>query len=267
MTISSLLRWAKEHIQSLDAKILAESAFSLSKEQLLIYSDREISADQELVFRTMVLQRKDGHSVSEILGTRDFYGLSFDVTNDVLTPRPETEFLVDFARNYNRTVFRFIDVGTGSGCISIALAAYRDTPIIALDVSEKALLVAKKNAEKHAVLSSISFRQSDLLFAVSSAELKSSGILANLPYIPSGDVLDAEVMNGDPALALFSGEDGLDLYRRFFATLPDVFAFCAFEFHPPQQSELEKILTKHFPKRQIFFHADLAGDVRFGVIE
>lgn len=266
MTISDLLLFAKKNIEAQDAKLLAMEAFGFSDVDLFLHKDTIPSAKQKEQFLCFIEKRKKGHSVSEILGRRDFYGLEFIVTNDVLTPRPETEWCIDFAQNFQNPISKYIDVGTGSGCIAVTLATVSSKKVIALDISEKALLVAQKNAERLNVLHLIDFRHSDLFSAVLHSEVQNAGIIANLPYIPSSDILSDEVLFGDPALALFSGSDGLDLYRRFFAQLPDGFAFCAFEFHPPQQLELLKMITSHFSQKQVSFHSDLSGDIRFGVI-
>lgn len=269
MTYKEILLHAKKEISSLDANILASFVFGLSDVELITKGSESPPENLEKQFWEYIKKRKNGHSVSELIGKRDFYGLSFLVTNDVLTPRPETEFLVDFALKHAVSFSRLIDIGTGSGCISLSFLSKNIKNVLAVDISKKALNVATKNVQSLLSPESqkyIELRESDLFSAIFPEELQNACIVANLPYIPENDILMPEVIFGDPSLALFSGEDGLDLYRRFFSELPDVFYVCAFEFHPPQKPFLESFITEKFPKRNIMFHSDLSGDVRFGSI-
>lgn len=154
-------------------------------------------------------------------GYIEFCGLSFDVTPDVLIPRFETEMLVNKVINFAKTfdakdTLNILEVGTGSGCISISLAKkLSQVKITATDVSDRALKIAQKNSIKHNTNNRITFIQSDLLEKV---DKQPDIIVANLPYIPSHriDLLDKSVKDFEPHLALDGGMDGFDIYRKLF---------------------------------------------------
>lgn len=176
-------------------------------------------------------------------GWVEFYKLKFKVTPDVLIPRPETELLVDevleFARSTEDEARRnitptsnplptIIDIGTGSGCIAISLA--KNLPkakIFALDISERALDVARENAKKHRVENRIFFLKSDLLSALNSNFQPTTNLIlvTNLPYIPTSRIssLDPSVRDFEPRIALDGGVDGFDLYRQLFQQMKDKF--------------------------------------------
>lgn len=155
-------------------------------------------------------------------GWVEFYKLRFKVTPDTLIPRPETELLVDEALSFLATSYQLpttiLDLGTGAGCIAISIA--KNTPenikIIATDISEKALDVARENAKTHGVEDRIEFIQSDLLSNVT--PLGCNILVTNLPYIPTSRItyLDSSVKDYEPHLALDGGEDGFELYRKLF---------------------------------------------------
>lgn len=262
-SVDHLLQNAKAQIDSYDATVLACECFGMSRAELFTKANKNIALPTAEKFISWVQMRKNHHSVSEIIGKKWFYGYEFIVSNDVLTPRPETEIMVSFAIDHQKKCDRYIDVGTGSGCIAISLAKQTNKKCIAVDISAKALEIAKKNAS---ILNtpSIVFRLSDIGGNIAPEEWKNAGVVANLPYIPSNDILDPEVLLGDPHLALFSGTDGLDLYRKFFETISLDVAFIVFEFHPPQKKTLETIIKKRFFEYEINFFPDFSGDIRFG---
>lgn len=167
-------------------------------------------------------------------GSVEFYKLRFLVNEDVLIPRPETELLVDevlkFLQTTNsvlpkavsETQITILDMGTGAGNIAISIAKNLpkniDVKIIATDVSEKALEVAKKNAELHGVDKKIQFIKSDLLSNIPIHRYTDTLIVTNLPYIPHDRIayLDSSVKDYEPHVALDGGEDGFELYRKLF---------------------------------------------------
>ncbi len=235
---------------SFDIAMLASKAFGLSKIQLITkeyvsFESLHISDEQIEEFLYFVELRCKKNSISAILGIKNFYGLDFIVTNAVLTPRPETEVLVESFTNYileyinnyaftsPHKIIKIIDIGTGSGCIAVSVAKILEKKllqknysleIIACDISEKALEVAQKNIDKHKVSHIVKLRQSDLLEEVVNKNknfLENCFIITNLPYIPKNDAkeMSNEVLKGDPFLALFSGEKGTDLYEKLFRDL------------------------------------------------
>ncbi|HSX39581.1 MAG TPA: peptide chain release factor N(5)-glutamine methyltransferase [Candidatus Saccharimonadales bacterium] len=195
-----------------------------------------------------------------------FCGLKFIVTSDTLIPRPETEQLVnsvvDFAKDHKD--ISIVDVGTGSGCIAILIAKkIPQAKITAIDVSEKALEIAKQNAQNHVV--DITFLQNDLLANV---KTKFDVIVANLPYIPSERIpnLDNSVKDFEPLHALDGGADGFDLYRKLFSQIisnniqPD---FLACEINDDQEDIALEESTKYFPNARIVVQNDSANLNRY----
>ena len=188
--------------------------------------DQPLGASEQTVLETLLVRRLGGEPSAYITGVREFRGLDFEVTPDVLIPRPETELLVEHAVAWTRQNFLqgaspvIADIGTGSGEIAVTLA--RDLPaatIIATDVSWGALAVARRNARRHGVDARISFRHGDLLLP---ADRYVDLIVANLPYVPSREwqSLAPDVSAHEPPVALLGGEDGLDLIRALLRQAP-----------------------------------------------
>jgi release factor glutamine methyltransferase len=198
-----------------DAEVLARHVLGWDLAQLLSSRNEPPPPAFERQYAALIDRRLAREPVSQIVGHREFWGLDFEVTRDVLTPRPETEALVaaalDVARRDPPSVI--VDAGTGSGCIAIALATeLPDARLVASDISPRALAVARRNAVRHGVDSRIAFVQSELLVPEMDVEL----IVSNPPYIPLRDAgtLAPEVREHEPHVALFGGEDGLDAYRK-----------------------------------------------------
>jgi release factor glutamine methyltransferase len=192
---------------------------------LLAHADDPADLNHRADFLALVARRLRGEPIQYILGETEFYGLPFTVTPDVLIPRPETEHLVEkaleLASQFGASP-RIADIGAGSGAIAVTLA--HELPLAkltAIDLSPAALDVVRMNARRNGVFERIRFLEGDLLAPV--AEEKFEIIASNPPYVPSVDrpSLAVEVREFEPALALFAGEDGLDLYRRL---IPAAFA-------------------------------------------
>ena len=178
-------------------------------------------------YHALIARRLTREPVSQITGHREFWGLEFEVTRDVLTPRPETELIVEAALEVWPDVRRtnpspiIVDVGTGSGCIAIALATeLPEARFIASDASFSALAVARRNAARHGVSTRIAFLHSALILPERDVDI----VVANPPYIPMRDhaLLPPEVRDYEPELALFGGEDGLNIYRQLFMCPKDL---------------------------------------------
>ena len=177
-------------------------------------------------YDALLARRLRREPVSQIVGHREFWGLDFEVTRDVLTPRPETEFVVQAALDLSRAHAQrlgshgvIVDIGTGSGCIVVALATeLPESRFIASDASLEALAVARRNAARHGVASRIAFLHSCLVPPENDIEM----IVSNPPYIPLAQhaVLPPEVRDYEPAVALYGGIDGLDVYRALFENAP-----------------------------------------------
>lgn len=219
--------------------------------QVLANLDLEIP---ELVFDDYINglnHLSKGVPLEYITNSKGFYELDFYVNENVLIPRPETEILVQTAIDLNLPEnFTAIDIGTGSGCIAISLASkYPNSNWLAVDISDKALDVANKNANIHGI-KNINFLASDLLSNVPNK--KFTLITANLPYIGldkySGVCIDTK--RYEPNLALFSGSDGLDLYRQLSNSLKVKnieFDYLLAEFADDQGMDLISVFKKDFP--------------------
>ena len=204
---------------ALDAEILARHVLECDRATLLTRVRHAIPSAFDRLYQPLVARRAAREPVAYILGRCEFWGLDFAVTRDVLIPRPETELLVEesLALASRTLTRRIIDVGTGSGCLAVALAIeFPSARVVATDISPGALAVAAQNAGRHKAAGRISFVQSDLLDAVEgSAEL----IVSNPPYVPEGDAgaLQPEVGRYEPAAALYAGQDGLTVIRRLLS--------------------------------------------------
>lgn len=198
-----------------------------------------------------VQKRANGEPITKIFGHANFYGLDFNVTKDVLSPRMDTEILVEQVIKdikANGKILKVIDVGTGSGAIAVTIAKMSDAKVTAVDVSDKALCVAKQNAVKNQV--KVNFIKSDL-FSGLSRFTKFDIIVSNPPYIPSGDIndLDEEVKKHDPILALDGGADGLNFYRAIIDKAPTKLVKNGrvfLEVGINQAQEVKKLLQKNF---------------------
>ena len=203
-------------LAALDAEVLARQVLGWDRARFL--ADRYALATSMFLLRyePLVARRERREPVSYILGTREFWGLDFEVGPDVLIPRPETELIIEetVAAVGKDSRARIIDVGTGSGCIAIALA--REIPgatIIATDVSPQALDVARRNAARHGVLDRVTVVETSFLDGI---EALADVIVSNPPYVPAVSELGLtpEVRDYEPAVAVFAGEDGLEGVRN-----------------------------------------------------
>jgi release factor glutamine methyltransferase len=191
-------------------------AHLLKKKRLDLYMEFERELDEPTLkrLREMVKRRAAGEPLQYITGEAEFCGLKLAVDHRVLIPRPETELLVESV--IQRKPQKIVDVGTGSGCVAVALASrLPSAEIWAVDVSEEALEVAKTNATRHSVEKKVRFLQSDLLGKLPDSFM-ADAIVSNPPYIASGDwaKLPGEVKDFEPVRALVAGEDGLEAIHR-----------------------------------------------------
>jgi release factor glutamine methyltransferase len=201
----------------LDARLLAERAFDLSRLEL-VTRERDVPQPDALArFESFATRRLAGEPVMRILGEREFYGRPFRLGAATLVPRPETEALVDIGIEAlsNLPAPRLLDLGTGTGCIAISLLAELPRATgVAVDLSPDAIAVAEHNAERHGVADRIAFRRGSWFEPLAAAE-RFDLIVSNPPYIETAEIgrLDIEVREHDPLLALDGGPDGLAAYR------------------------------------------------------
>jgi release factor glutamine methyltransferase len=210
-----------------EASSLLEHVIDRDRTFIITHAEHLISAEQLESFRESVSRRAKGEPLQYITGRQAFYGFEFEVTKDVLIPRPETELLVEAAVNLvgASTEGLFIcDVGTGSGCVAIALL--RELPsaqAIGVDISAAAIQVAERNAALHSVSERLNFIVSDCLAALPNHEAKFDFIVSNPPYVNGSawDGLQREVRNHEPRIALTPGADGLAVIKRLLSESPD----------------------------------------------
>ncbi|MDO8654600.1 MAG: peptide chain release factor N(5)-glutamine methyltransferase [Undibacterium sp.] len=201
-------------LDALETRMLLMHVLGLSRVQLITHSEQALSADQVERLNQLILRRVNGEPMAYILGEREFYGLDFYVTPDVLIPRPDTELLVELALQYAPRQSRLLDLGTGSGAIAIAVAQQRpDLTVLALDVSPAALKIAEKNAARHLAAGKVQLIQSDWYSAI--ADQQFATIVSNPPYIVKDDQhLSQGDLRFEPLNALTDHADGLSAYRQ-----------------------------------------------------
>ena len=218
----------------------------------------------------ILIQRLElGEPLPYVLGHWEFFGLDFDLTPEVLIPRPETELLAEHAIAWlqaspeRRTV---ADIGTGSGCIAISFATHiPDVHILATDISLPALKVARHNAFKHEVSHQIDFVQCDLLpqhIDSLSTDRHFDMVCANLPYIPTQKLYSLPVYDREPALALDGGPDGLDPFRKLFKLVPEWMASggrILLEVEATRGLAVLSLAYDAFVSAGIHLHKDLTG--------
>ena len=204
----------------LTAELLLGHVLGWERSRILSHPEDPLSDEVMGRFSSLIRRRAAGEPLQYLTGTQEFFGLPFRVTPDVLIPRPETEILVEkalqLARGLGAGPVRFADVGTGSGCIAVSFAAVHNRAIgYGVDLSWKALAVARDNASRHGVLGRLRFVQGDLLDCFSPRpgfEL----ILSNPPYVSRKDQenLPVTVRDHEPSMALFAGDAGTEIYEH-----------------------------------------------------
>jgi release factor glutamine methyltransferase len=227
-TIRSLLAWIAQDFSGLgissprlDAELLIGAALGLARVKLYLDLDRPLAPDELAKVRALVVRRRKREPVAYIVGEREFYRRSFEVTPAVLIPRPDTETLIERALELmpEDSPTRVLDLCTGSGAIAVTLAAERpQARVTATDLSAVALDVARRNAMRHGVAERSEFLEGDL-FAPLTAAARFELIVANPPYIAEAeiDTLQAEIKEFEPRMALASGPDGLSHLQRLCA--------------------------------------------------
>ena len=207
-----------------ETELLFTELLNYSRDELYLNKQRQLNQDETRFLANTLIRRFQGEPIQYILGKTEFMGMQFRLTPDVFIPRPETEILVEIAlkvtRSQGHKVTRILDIGTGSGCIAISLAKLLpNVKIVATDISQEALEVAKRNAILNNV--KINFLQTNLF---PNSELQTPGydlIISNPPYISTREINNLEAELGyEPGIALDGGRDGLDFYRRIIPEIP-----------------------------------------------
>jgi len=232
----------------------------------MAHPEQQLNQEQINHWEASLARLEVGEALPYVLGEWEFYGLTFHLTSDVLIPRPETELLVETAIDWlaaHPGRRRAVDVGTGSGCIAVALAVnVKDLDLRASDISENALKVAAVNVGRHEVSNQVSLLHTNLLDNIPGPI---DFICANLPYIPSERLSGLRVAKREPTLALDGGEDGLSLIRLFLKQAATELAsggLLVAEIDDSHECDVIALASKYFPKANISVLKDLAGQVR-----
>ena len=232
-TIIKLLRWAAPYLESREidspratGEILLAHALQCERIDLYLNYDQPLNDDELQTFKALIQRRIRREPVAYILGLKEFWSLDFEVTRDVLIPRPETECLVEaaLAMLSGTTLsqsWRILDLGTGSGAVIIALASEQPRHrYYALELSIQAVRVAQRNARRHNLGEMIHFFAADWLSALNPETSAFDMIFSNPPYIPSSVLkgLQPEIRDYEPLTALDGNDDGLECYSRILSS-------------------------------------------------
>ncbi len=245
----------------LEARLLLGHLLGQSTAWLVVHGGEELTPDQACAWQMLLARRVVGEPAAYIVGTREFYGVTFGVTPAVLIPRPETELLVDLAlaRLPLDHAVRLLDLGTGSGAVALTLAAHRpQAEIVAVDRSAAALALARKNGN-HLHVPRVTWVQSDWYDGLGG---HFDMIVSNPPYVAEGDThLQCGDLRFEPRMALAAGSDGLAAIRRVVAEAPaHLFAggWLLFE-HGFDQADACQVLLATAGFESIDSFTDLAG--------
>jgi len=289
-TVDELLRTGVERLRAsgsetprLDAELLLANALGTDRTAVIAHPEAPVGQSQETTYAAHLARRETGEPVAYIRGFKEFYGLAFAVDSRALIPRPETELIVELAerevmdrlsaapRAANAQSIRIADVGTGGGTIAVALAAalrrrrsLGDVDILGTDASSDALDLARLNAVGHGVADRVRFAEVDLVPPVVSFPFDL--IVANLPYVPSGDVDALPIAASfEPRLALDGGPDGLAFIARLIERLPEALApsgVALLEIGSDQAEAVCALATNARPSWHCTVEHDLAGQPR-----
>jgi release factor glutamine methyltransferase len=270
-TVLRLLTWCRDYFQTkgidsprLDAEVLLAHVLGVDRVGVYLRYDQPLAAGELEAVRTLVKRRGQREPVAHLVGHKEFFGLSFLVDARVLTPRPETELLVETLLQWPPPdAPRAIgEVGTGTGCIAVALAKQRPSwNIVATDSSPAALAVAETNAQRHEVTDRVRLVHADLFGELSGPF---DAVVSNPPYVPTAECLAAmpEVSQFEPRAALDGGPDGLAIVRRLIAESPRVLrggGLLALECGHDQAEQIVALLRTGGVWDQVGARRDLAG--------
>ena len=270
MTVLEVLKLAADHLQKhgsdsarLDAEVLLAHTLALRRLDLYLKFDRPLSEPELNAYRALTVKRAKGEPVAYLVGHKEFMGLDFVVTPAVLVPNPDTEVLVqravELAREAGRPL-RVADVGTGSGCIAIAIAHYApNVEAVASDVAQDALEVAAQNVAAHGLGDRVKLVCGDLMDPFTGSF---DIVCANLPYLAAGTQLEPEVV-AQPARALYAGEKGSALVTRLLDEAPqrlNAGGRILAELDPAIVATAVDAANRHYAGHRI--HRDLGGHER-----
>ncbi len=258
--------------------LLEAAAVSAGRDPLFLLEDGRVTDRVRAVYRSLIARRARGEPLAYVIGEASFMGIDLVVTPDVLIPRPETEQLVELVMKMipPDAAGRLLDQGTGSGAIAIAVGLNRPrVRITAVDVSESALDIAKRNVARHGLSDRIEVVKADLYPDPACGERKYDWIAANLPYVPDDAALPEDVRDWEPKLALRGGKTGRELIERSIQSAEEYLAAGSagtsarliYEIGEDQREEFEAWLGRCVSgcgKNLVWkFQADLTGRIRY----
>ncbi len=280
-TVGRLLNWTSDYFKGkglddplLSAQLLLGKVLTCSKVDLYLRFEQEVLTPQREQFRELVKRAADGEPIAYLIGHKEFFSLDFVVGPGVLIPRPETELLVQWVirhlRSHPLPAVDILDVGTGSGCIAIALAKFLPGTkhIVAADRSPAAIQIAQTNAERHKFFENLTFKTGDLFDAVEEKN-HFDFIVSNPPYITEEDYanLPKHIKAYEPAEALLGGADGLAVIRRIILEAGEYLksgGYLVLEIGYNQRELVEKLLeTQGY--QEITFELDAADIPRIAI--
>ncbi|MDE2717524.1 MAG: peptide chain release factor N(5)-glutamine methyltransferase [Chloroflexota bacterium] len=251
----------------IEAQVLLRNALGIDRATFHASLDRELSNEDAEAFERTVRRRIEGEPLSYITGHREFYGLDFVVTPDVLVPRQETEFLVEAVLEHARSrggdedALTIADIGTGSGCIAVALASHLpNAAVYSTDVSREALRVAGENVQRHGLEGRVSLRHGDLFEAL---EGPVDVVASNPPYLSTNEAVDLPPdVKREPSVALVAGSDGMDVLSRLIVGAREYLkpgGLLALEIDPRRLEAVESLMEWAFVDGQVAVIKDHAG--------
>lgn len=282
MKVYEALNWASSFLKKANreenaGEILLQHFLGIGRASFLANLQEEVRPEILSAFQEAVQAHAEGKPVQYIIGSEEFYGRTFLVNEDVLIPRPETEELVFNTLQRIQRLFGdrrkldLADIGTGSGAIAITMKLEKpELNVTATDIYSPTLQLAKENAQRNKA--EIEFVEGDLLQPLLLKGMRFDIILSNPPYIPERDIewMSDVVTKHEPHRALFAGEDGLNLYRRFMGELPAVLkerALVGFEVGAGQSTAVMSLLQKAFPQAKVETVYDINGKDRMVFLE
>ena len=282
--VSASIKGALENsfLPSLEKEWLLACLLKKPREFILSHPEKSISKLILNKFKKLDHQRRQGWPLAYLTGQQEFFGLDFIVNRHVLIPRPETEMLVEEICQEARQAKSksiIVDLGTGSGAIIISTVKelifpntknsgshFPNLKFLAIDISPAALLIAKKNAQRHKVLKKINFKQSDLLeYFLNKLNKQQIIVAANLPYLTPQQIKNSPSISHEPRLALDGGYDGLKYYRQLLDQLTKISyktAIIFMEIDPSQTIGIKALINQFFKEFSLKIIKDLSGQER-----
>ena len=271
ITAKELLAKYYKQLPAEELDLLLSLAWHKNLEYLYKHPEYKVTVSTAKKFDKLIRQRLAGWSIAYLRGYKEFFGYKFLVNRNTLVPRPESELIVEQTLAYLKKSKidqpNIIDIGTGSGCLIVSIAKkYPQAKYTAVDISIKAIQVAKTNARKLNLKNKIKFIKSNLLNKLK--EKKFDIVVANLPYLTPEQLKEPSIKK-EPRVALLAGSDGLSYHRKFLQQLPEHLnkKYLVFlEIDPSQKDLIQGAIEANLPKAKIKFLKDLAGHIRVAQI-